>query len=696
MDNSKPSTIQRLPAAFRPLAFVLVAVAVSFLFPADLRFKYQYEKQQTWRYEDLEAPFDFAIRKTEEELANERQEVVQHSAPVFVLDPDIAKERKVAFSDQFQQQLEQAKKSAQFRDVPLQAQKYLNYGLAFLDRIFQRGIIKLDGNQKTIAQGEVITVLRGNTYQDQTLENVLNLKAAIELITDSLPYSSLSEPEFLLPLLQDQLQANIFYSRDRTQQILDDALGKIVTSRGLVQKGEVIITKNSVITEELYQALYSFEQEYQEQVISKRSISNIFFGYLILTLLVLFFLALYLRKYAPLVYNRLPKLLFILIWLVIFSYLVYLIENTEGLNSYLIPFCIVPIVVKTFYNERLALFTHIIIVLLTGFLFSLGFEFVFLQIMAGMVVVLSSINTRDWSGFFYAILYIFLTYSIGYLGLALIRENSLSAIDWSIYTWLFLNAFLTLLSYPLIPLLERVFGFVSPITLVELMDMNQPLLRDLALKAPGTLQHSLQVGNLAETAARRIGADPLLVKVAALYHDIGKIKNPEYFIENQSGRNPHEGNTPLESAEIIIEHVSEGVRMAKKAGLPPLLIDFIRTHHGDTRTEYFYRKYLDDDEQENGQDEEEHFRYPGPKPRSKEEAILMIADSIEAACKSLKDPTEEELYNLIDKIIEGKQKTGQLKDSVISFRELEQCRMVFRQIMKSVYHVRVAYPEEEE
>ena len=238
MDNSKPSTIQRLPAAFRPLAFVLVAVAVSFLFPADLRFKYQYEKQQTWRYEDLEAPFDFAIRKTEEELANERQEVVQHSAPVFVLDPDIAKERKVAFSDQFQQQLEQAKKSAQFRDVPLHAQKYLNYGLAFLDRIFQRGIIKLDGNQKNIAQGEVITVLRGNTYQDQTLENVLNLKAAIELITDSLPYSSLSEPEFLLPLLQDQLQANIFYSRDRTQQILDDALGKIVTSRGLVQKGK--------------------------------------------------------------------------------------------------------------------------------------------------------------------------------------------------------------------------------------------------------------------------------------------------------------------------------------------------------------------------------------------------------------------------------------------------------------------------
>lgn len=694
MDNSKRSTIQRLPAAFRPLAFVLVAVVISLLFPAELRFKYQYEKQQIWRYDDLEAPFNFAIRKSNEEIDLEKQQVMTQSSPVYVLDDEIAKARKTDFSERFQQQLEQARKRDQFRDVPRQSQKYLNFGLAFLDRIYQRGIIKLSGDQLQISEDQVITIIRGNTYQNQTLENLLDVEAAMEIITDSLPFSRLAEPEFLLPLLQDQIQANLFYSRERTKQLLDDELGKIVTSRGLIQKGDVIITKNSIITEELYQTLYSFEQEYQNEVISKRSFSNIFFGYLLLTALVLVMLALYLRKFAPLVYNRLPKLIFILMWLVIFSYLVYLIENTEGLDSYLIPFCIVPIIIKTFYNERLALFTHMVIVLLTGFLFSLGFEFVFLQLLVGMIVVLSNINTRDWSSFFYAIFFIFLTYAVGYLGLALIRENSLQAIDWKIYTWLFLNAFLTLLSYPLIPLIERVFGFVSPITLVELMDMNQPLLRDLALKAPGTLQHSLQVGNLAETAARRIGADPLLVKVAALYHDIGKTKNPEYFIENQSGRNPHEHLTSMESAEIIIEHVSEGIKMAKKAGLPPLLIDFIRTHHGDTRTEYFYRKHLGQDE-EVPDAEEEQFHYPGPRPRSKEEAILMLADSIEAACKSLKDPTEEELYQLINKIIEGKLKTGQLKDAVISFRELEQCRLVFRQIMKSVYHVRVAYPEEE-
>ncbi|MCB0638487.1 MAG: HDIG domain-containing protein, partial [Lewinella sp.] len=417
-------------------------------------------------------------------------------------------------------------------------------------------------------------------------------------------------------------------------------------------------------------------------------------GYLLLTALVVIAFAYYLRNFARLVYGRPQKLVFILLWLVLYSYLVFLIEGIEGLSTYLIPFCIAPIVIKTFYNEQLALFTHLIIVLLASFLTSLGYEFTFLQLLAGVVVILSDVDTRDWSRFFYSMLFIFLSYATGYLGLSLVKEGSLQEIDWSVYTWIFLNVFLTLLAYPLIPLLERVFGFVSPITLVELSDMNRPLLRQLALRAPGTLQHSLQVGNLAEAAARRIGADPLLVKVAALYHDIGKTQNPEYFIENQSGYNPHEAHDDLESAQIIIGHVTEGVRMARKAGLPPLLIDFILTHHGTTRTEYFFRNYRNEHPEEAV--DENLFQYPGPRPRSKEETILMLADSIEAACKSLKEPTQEELFDLIDKIVDGKVRSGQFEDSRISFQELEQCKRVFRQIMKSVHHVRIAYPDEKE
>ncbi len=262
------------------------------------------------------------------------------------------------------------------------------------------------------------------------------------------------------------------------------------------------------------------------------------------------------------------------------------------------------------------------------------------------------------------------------------------------YTWFFLSVFLTLLAYPLIPLLERLFGFTSSITLVELSDMNRPLLRELAMKAPGTLQHSLQVANLAEAAARQIDANPLLVKVAALYHDVGKTLNPVYFIENQGARNPHEGISNLESAKIIIGHVTEGVKMARKYGLPKVLIDFIRTHHGTTLVEYFFRKHLKEHPEE--QVDADQFRYPGPRPSTVEETILMLADSIEAACKSIKDPTEQDIDEQVDKIVAGKISKGQLEQSTMTFQELEECKKVFKKTMKSIHHVRIEYPEEQQ
>jgi putative nucleotidyltransferase with HDIG domain len=383
-----------------------------------------------------------------------------------------------------------------------------------------------------------------------------------------------------------------------------------------------------------------------------------------------------------------------MLWLVAFSYLVYAVEQVALLSTYMIPFCIVPIVIKNFYDEQLALFTHLVVILLASFLSSLGYEFTFLQILAGIVVLLSDVDTRDWTRFFYSILYIFVVYLLGYVGLSLIQEGSYQDIDLTVLSWLAISAFMTLLAYPLIPLLERFFGFTSSISLVELSDMNRPLLRQLANKAPGTLQHSLQVANLSEEAARAIGANHLLVKVAALYHDIGKTLQPKFFIENQSNNSPHLSISDKESAEIIISHVTEGVKMAKKARLPNVLIDFILSHHGTTRVEYFYRNYLKDHPEE--EVDEQDFRYPGPKPVTKEETILMLADSIEAACKSLKNPTEEALLELIDKIIAGKMAMGQLEDSELTFSELETCKTVFQQLMRSVHHVRIEYPEEQQ
>ncbi|MEM8908066.1 MAG: HDIG domain-containing metalloprotein, partial [Bacteroidota bacterium] len=427
------------------------------------------------------------------------------------------------------------------------------------------------------------------------------------------------------------------------------------------------------------------------EVSSKKSHWGVFGGYFLLTSLILGVFILYLQFHEKKIFGSLQQLLFMLMWLLVYSYLVFAVDANKILSVYLIPFCIVPIVIKIFYNERLALFTHIVVVLIASFLSSLGYEFTFLQILAGIVAVLSNIKVRDWTKFFVSMLYIFLAYSVGYLGLSLIDEGSLTTVNWSIYSWIFLNVFLTLLAYPLIPLLERVFGFTSAITLVELSDMDRPLLKELSIKAPGTLQHSLQVANLSEAAASKIGADQLLVKVAALYHDIGKVQQPAYYIENQSGANPHNKTTPLDSAKIIIEHVTEGVKLAKKNRLPKVLIDFIRTHHGTTRVEYFYRNHIN--QHPGGEVDEHSFRYPGPRPRSKEETILMIADSLEAASKSLKSPSEKDINDLVDKIIAGKITHGQLEDSEMTFAELEICKREFKKLLKSIYHVRIEYPE---
>ncbi len=688
------TTIEGLPTLVKYLMIAGVVAFITFLFPNNAKFKYEFDKGQPWRYDDLRAPFDFAIRKPAEEVEAEKKKLRENFTPFYELNLDIIKDRKRSLAGEFDHQLELVQGEGQFEDVVDRPEKYLQFGKRFLENLFQRGILQLAPQHQDKGEDFVINVVRGNTTQPRTVGNLLKVDEAKELLSDSLPYSNLAEPEFLYPLLEGLISPNLTYNDTLSQKILEEELSKVPVFKGRVSKGQLIVTKGAYITDDIYQKLISFRQQYEEEVTQKQSYLGVLGGYFLLSALIIGVFLLYVRLYAKPVFASFNKLIFILLWLVAYSYLVYVVEQVEALSTYMIPFCILPIVIKTFYNERLALFTHLVVVLLASFLSSLGYEFAFLQILAGIVVLLSDVETREWSRFFYSIFFIFLVYATGYLGLSLIVEGYIMDVDWTEASWLALSSFLTLLAYPLIPLLERFFGFTSSITLVELSDMNRPLLRELSLKAPGTMQHSLQVANLAEEAARKIGANPLLVKVAALYHDIGKVAKPEYFIENQSGKNPHDDISDLESARVIISHVNEGVKMAKKARLPGILVNFIRTHHGTTRTEYFYRNYIKEHPEE--EVEESEFRYPGPKPRSKEETILMMADSIEAACKSLKSPTEESLGNLIDKIISGKVTQGQFENSNMTFEELEECKAVFRQMMKSVHHVRIEYPEDKE
>lgn len=670
---------------------VLIAVAfISTLFPNNIRFKYQFDRGQIWNYETLNAPFDYPIKKAQTEIEADIQEREASFSPYYEMDLNLIKEKRSLFDQAFKLQLDAAKGNSQFVEVFEQPDRYTRFGKNFLDRIYENGVIEVDPQHQSKKKDFVFNLIKGNVTQKQSIGNVLSTTDARNLLSDSLPYSPLSESDFLYPILEDLISPNITYNAERTKQFRDDLIASIPTTKGIVKKGDLVIQEKGIVTDEIYEKLDSFKAAYAEQIIQDRSPLGIFFGYFILTSLIIGVFLLYIQRFASEEFKRLGQVIFIFLWLVIYSYLVYIFEQSNALSTYMIPFCIVPIVIKHFYNSRIALFTHIIVILIASFLSSLGYEFTFMQIIAGIVAVLGNVDSRDLSQFFYLLISIFLAYAFTYFGLSMIQEGNPINVNWSVYTYLFINVILILLAYPLIPILERLFGFTSTSSLLELSDINRSLLQQLSAKAPGTFQHSLQVGNLGEAAARAIGADHLLVKVAALYHDIGKMQNPTYYIENQNGTNPHRELTALESAKMIIAHVTEGMLLAKKHRLPKLIAQFITTHHGTTRVEYFYRKHQEINNEI--EVDEKWFRYPGPKPSTKEQTILMLADSIEAACKSLKNPTGQDIDNMIEKIITGKINAGQLDESAITFGELEETRRVFKKLLRSIHHVRLEYP----
>lgn len=457
-----------------------------------------------------------------------------------------------------------------------------------------------------------------------------------------------------------------------------------------LSEGTTLVSTGDVITAEKFDLLE--KSALMRESFSFDNFSFIsFLGYLLLILLIIGALLVYLQFTHPSVFEKINNLAFVMMFPAVISLLVYFLEG-NGLSSYLIPFCVVPIIIKNFFDERLALFVHIVVVLIASFMSHLGYEFTFIEILAGIVTVLLVSETRHWNVFFRDILIIFATYILGYLGLSLIKAESFASIDWQPFVYFGISTLLTLLAYPFIPLIEKIFGFTSSIRLVELTDMNNPLIKQLSINAQGTLQHSLQVSNLAEAATEKIGGNSLLVKAAALYHDIGKLDDPEAYIENVKDYNPHDTMSNFESARKIIDHVIKGEEMAKKAKLPKEIIDFIVTHHGTTRVEYFYRNQLT--AEPDREFDESLFRYPGPKPKTKEQTILMIADSLEAASKSLKNPTGQDIDKLVDGIVKYKLEQGQLDDSELNFHELEQCTEVFKSLLRSINHVRVEYPKE--
>jgi len=669
------------------LLLLAVAVVISLLFPDQSRFGYQYNLGQTWKYEDLFAPIDFAIKKPVAEIESLEEQVKSTFRPYYLHDLSIKEKALSVFEVQFEEELERLKiptESQRFIDIVERPERYRQLGIEYLKEYLGHPIV-----QEKPENSEVV-VIRNNMQFILPVDELTVLADQRRKLQSELP-TKLPDISVILPMVTGLVQPNTFYQDSLSNRLLQMELNNISRHRGMVNRGDLIVMNGSIVTEDIYARLQSYEIRLKEEMDEFRNKYVVFGGFFVSTLLTIFLLGAYLRRFDPDTFYSNKNMLFISIWLVSFPYLTYLLENYELLSVYMIPFCILPIVLKNFFDKTTTFLVFLSVVLLSSYITSEGYIFTSMQIIAGLVALYTSLQTRYWSSFFLSITFIFLTYVVSFFGFSMFESGLLKNINYEIVGWLAFSSFLTLLAYPLIPLSERIFGYLSSITLAELADLDNALLKKMSIRAPGTFQHTLQVANLSEAAAKKIGANALLIKVGALYHDIGKMKNPFHFIENQSEDSPHKKIPAEESANIIIEHVTEGIRLAKKEGLPQVIIDFIATHHGTTRVEYFYHKFK---QSTAGDQDDRPFRYPGPRPKTKEEVILMLADSLEASCKSLKSPTAEDIDELVEKITRSKIDEEQFDRSAISFADLSHCKRVFKKMLKSIYHLRIEYPEE--
>jgi putative nucleotidyltransferase with HDIG domain len=675
---------------FRVFLMYLAILIITSQYPQFGAFKYDFEQGKPWGYEDLTAPASFPIKKSDEELQKEREQMRSEVAPYYVWRSTVAEAVKVDFGEDLIDELGNlsGQPTDQFKRDSIRA---LSKGTSMLRHVYERGVIRLDDGHKPYDPTFKINLVQDNELSEVRLERFYSEPQALKYIDDQLAEVQGHVRQILTATLKRNLQPNVVFDSATTNRVVREALNQISEYRGAVQKDEAIIRYGEIVTPEKYQKLVSL-RKFMESQYGERNRLMVAAGYFLVTALLLTIFGFFVFNFSPDVFRSTRKILFILVLIVGMLLIVSWAAKAEIPSYYVLPFCIVPITLRTFFGTRLSLYAHLITVLLAGFFLPVGIEYITLNLVAGMVAIFTNIKVHYWSQFFITIGFILLTYVVGFMGIVLIQEGSFMQLQWLDFGWLSINVFLTLLAYPLIPIFEKLFGYVSDITLMELGDLNKPLLKDLQIKAPGTFQHSLQVSNLAEAAASEIGANALLVKVGSLYHDIGKMQNPVYFIENQSTKyNPHD-NLPFdESAKVIIAHVKKGVDLAKKHNLPDILIDFIRTHHGTSRVEYFYRSYIKSFPESDV--DENIFKYPGPLPYSKETAVVMMADTVEATARSMKEPTAETLDKLVDNLVNSKVEQQQFVKSNITFKEIEEVKAIFKKMLKSIYHVRIEYPD---
>nr|WP_298927513.1 HDIG domain-containing metalloprotein [uncultured Allomuricauda sp.] len=664
--------------AYKYFLYLVSVALIVFFFPKGGKFKYEFQKGKPWQYENLYAPIDFSIKKTEVEIADEQRSLRDNKTDYYTFDGDVPVAAKKALQTDLEGFFAQSA-------YPSQQQRIIqNAGLEVLDSIYGVGVFQ------DLPTSSSILLVKNNEARPLGSNSFKDLPESKKRVSSILSTKRTPAKEVLETLIVRVIVTNVFFDEALTERALEEELSKISFTRGEVSEGRLIIAKGEVVEAENFKILNSLKEEYESELWRGDNYYFILLGYTILVALVLIMLFLFLKRYRTEIFQNNNKVTFIFVNVLLMVFATTLMVKNNESYVYVVPLCILPLILKNFFDARLGLFVHVLTVLILGFVVPNSFEYIFLQIIAGIVTILTASELYKRANLFISVGQITLIYIIGYFAFHAIHEGNLENIEWILFGVFILNGLLTLFAQPLIYMYEKIFGLISDVSLLELSDTNSKLLKELSDKAPGTFHHSLQVANLAEAAANEIGANAMLVRVGALYHDIGKMGKPSFFTENQiTSVNPHDDLPPKESAKIIIDHVIHGIEIARKNNLPDRIIDFIRTHHGTTLVFYFFKK-----QQELEQEvDEKDFRYPGPIPFSKETAILMIADSVEAASKSLKNPTYIIIDEFVEKIVKGQMQANQFLNANITLKEIEMVKKVLKQKLTNIYHLRVEYPE---
>lgn len=668
--------------------FVLAIFVLVLVFPREGKFKYEYQRGKPWHHEDLIAPVDFAILKSEAELKQEQAQALEQLRPHFIKDASIP----VAQVNYAVNSLNNNWKQVDNPNATLaEKEKSLHLTLTILDSLFSHGIISMISDLQDKPGDYKIWIIDNNTAVQQPLGHLYTIQTAEQYISRQVNNSNLLLKSIVYDVLVNSIRQNVVFNEVETNRAKEAIIAEIPNSRGMVQQGERIISHGEVVNAEKFQILESLRQDYEERLGSTFKSRNILIGQIMLISLTIVAFILFMISFRKDVYAENKKLLLMLILIVIMVSVASLIMQNNSHLLQLLPFCLVPVIIRVFFDTRLAYFVHVVTLILTGFLVPNAFEFVFMQLIAGIIAIISVRELRRRSQFFITALAIFLSYAIIYLGMLLIQDGNFENFSTQPILFFAGNALFTLFSYPLIFAFEKAFGLVTDVTLMELSDTNTPLLRKLSQYAPGTFQHSLQVANIAEEAIYAVGGNALLIRAGALYHDIGKMEMPMYFIENQnSAMNPHDELGYEESGRIIIGHVFKGIELARKYKLPEVLVDFIRSHHGTRRAEYFYNKKRIEFPEEEFSDTP--FRYPGPVPFSKETSVLMMADSVEAASRSMREPSAEAISQMVERVIDGQIKDNQFNNSELTLQDITRIKKILKRKLMSIYHIRIEYP----